>query len=116
VARIISCKWKTIDESSKVYYDQLARFERERYDREMVMHRKRKETQSSQSERYKNCQHDTSPPSPCGATSALSHISNASSNELSNADTEPICFEPNIVDLTIHFDNDMIDILEKTSW
>eukprot|EP00977_Amphora_coffeiformis_P010146 scaffold2363_cov159-Amphora_coffeaeformis.AAC.8 len=117
MARIISHRWKNIDERTKAYFDHLAHLERDRYDREMSTYHKQKGT-PSQPERYESSKRTpSSPPSLCSASSTSSHISDDSSTALSIVnDMEPIDYEPNVVDLTMYFDNDMINILEKTSW
>ena len=114
MARIIGQRWKAIDESSKAYYDHLAQIDRDRYGREMEAYRKQNET-VSQSERRQSSTHTSSTSFSC-TSSTSSGMSRDSSFLPSFADMEPIGYEPNVIDLEVHFDKGMIDILEKAFW
>ena len=101
MARTIGHRWKTISQSTKAYYDRLARLERDRYKRDMA--RYNEEKQHSQIDSAG----PTSPPLIASPTSVNS----------SSADWEPIYYEPTDIEvMNMYFDKDMIDILEKCSW
>ena len=104
MARTIGHSWKSIDETTKAFYDSLALLEKEKYKREMKEYKRRKEAATSLNSSQCTSSQEFFP------QSDLIHFPTVVNQD------EPLHFPDYVEDLTAlsqQLDDDMIDLLVK---